>query len=122
MTGTDLGVTSVQFLLASALGLFLFVGLINLVVVQYGRGALQSAVEQGVRAGSLTGDPGDCESRINSVVSQLLAGRMSDDLVVACSSTDGLMSASALATFASWTPLTGDFRVELTSRALIEQP
>ena len=114
--------TSVQFLLASALGLFLFVGLINLVVVQYGRGALQSAVEQGVRAGSLTGDPGDCESRINSVVSQLLAGRMSDDLTVGCSSADGLMSATASATFSSWTPLTDHFRVELTSRALIEPP
>ena len=122
MTGADRGVTSIQFLLASALGLLLFVGLINLVVVQYGRGALQSAVEQGVRAGTLTGDPGDCESRINSVVSQLLAGRMSDDLVARCSSTDGLIYASASATFDSWTPLSGDFQVELTSQALIEPP
>ena len=38
----DRGITSVQFLLASGLGMLLFLALANLVVVQYGRGALRS--------------------------------------------------------------------------------
>lgn len=111
-----------QFLLASALGLLLLIGLLNLVVVQYGRGALQSALEQGVRAGSLRGDVRECEETIHSVVGQLLAGRMSDHIAVRCSSGAGVVSASASATFPSWTPFTGDFEVELSGRALIEPP
>lgn len=122
MTSAEEGLTSVQFLLASALGLVLAISLLNLTVVQYGRGALQSALEQGVRAGSLHGDLRACEETINSVAGQLLAGRMSDGLTFECSSASGLISASASATFPSWSPLTGDFQVQLESRALIEPP
>ncbi len=109
-------------MLASALGLMLVVSLVNLVVVQYGKGALQSAVEQGVRAASVTGDIAECEEKIRSVVGQLLAGRMSDDLAAACSSSAGLISGSVSATFPSWTPLTTEFRVHLSGRAVMEPP
>lgn len=122
MRGAEEGFTSVQFLLASVLGLVLAIGLLNLVVVQYGRGALQSALEQGVRAGSLRGDLRACEETINSVVGQLLSGRMSDGLAVDCSSASGLITASASVAFPSWSPLSGDFRVQMESRALIEPP
>lgn len=116
------GLASVEFLLASALGFLLLVAFLNLVVFQYGRGALQSALEQGVRVGSLNGDAGACEEKVNSVLGQLLAGRMSDGLRVECFAASGLISASASARFPSWTPLTSDFRFELTSRATIEPP
>jgi len=48
------GVTSGQFLLASALALLLFLALANLVVVQYGRGAVRSALDQGARVGAIS--------------------------------------------------------------------
>lgn len=118
----DRGVSSIQFILASALGLFLFVALANLVVIQYGRGALQSALEQGVRAGSLRGELSVCEGKAADVVGQLLGGRMSDDLAISCELAGASMVASGVAVFPSWTPFTQDFQIELTSEAAIEPP
>ena len=120
--GCDRGVSSVQFVLASALGLFLFVAVCNLVVVQYGRGALQSALEQGVRAGSIGGDASACADRAEDVLNQLLGGRMSDDLVIGCRIAGSGIVASGAGTFPSWTPLASDFSVDLSSEAVIEPP
>ncbi|HEX6301463.1 MAG TPA: hypothetical protein VF148_13440 [Acidimicrobiia bacterium] len=115
----DCGVTSVQFVLASALALILFLALANLVVVQYGKGAIRSALEQGARAGTTAG-PAVCEETAGRVVSDLLSGRMSDGLVLSCSISGGSMVASASAVFESWTPLTPDFAFSLSSSAVIE--
>jgi len=105
--------------LASALALFLFVALANVVVVQYGRGAIRSALEQGARAGSI-GGVSVCEDTALVVVEDLLGGRMSDDLALTCSVDGSAMVAVATVTFESWTPLTPDFSFTLTSRAVAE--
>lgn len=115
----DRGVSSVQFVLASALVLFLFVALANLVVVQYGRGAIRSALEQGARAGSI-GGIAVCEETAHSVVDDLLGGRMSKDLTLSCSTEGAVVAASASVTFESWTPLTPDFSFSLTGRSVDE--
>jgi hypothetical protein len=115
----DRGVSSVQFVLASALALIVFLALANLVVVQYGKGAIRSALEQGARAGTTAGLSA-CEDTALRVVSDLLGGRMSDGLVLSCSISGGSMVASASAVFESWTPLTPDFAFSLSSSAVIE--
>lgn len=117
---SDQGVTSIQFLLAAALALVFFLALANLVVIQYGRGAIKSALDQGVRAGAISADPRDCEGKALDVVGQLLGGRMSDDFVVVCSATGRLMMARGSAVFESWTPLAPDIEVRLVSQALVE--
>ena len=117
---TQRGVTSVQFLLASALSLILFLAFANLVVVQYGRGALRSALEQGARAGAVSGSPGECEATAGDVVVQLLGGVMSEGLTVRCAVSGGMMVATGEATFESWTLLTPDFEINLSGRAVIE--
>lgn len=106
-------------MVAAALGMLLFLVLANLVVVQYGRGAIRSALEQGARAGSVGGVP-TCEQTVESVVADLLGGRMSDGLTFGCSLVGGLVVADATVVFRSWTPLTPDFEVELVSRAVVE--
>lgn len=118
----DRGVSSVQFLLASALALLFFVVLANLVVVQYGRGAIRSALEQGSRAGALTGDVSACVEKVDDVIGQLLGGRMSDGLEIACVPGPGVMTASASTTFEPWTPLTPQFEVDLSSSSVLELP
>lgn len=116
----DPGVSSVQFVLAAALALILFLALANVVVFQYGRGAVRAALEQGARAGS-TGGVAACEATADQVVDDLLGGRMSDGMVLGCSVSGGLMVASASVTFESWTPLMPDYTFSLTSQAVIEQ-
>lgn len=113
------GLATVQFVLASVLALALFVVFANVVVVQYGRGVLRSALEQGARAGSVSG-VAVCEQVANVVVGDLLGGRMSEGLVVSCELADGAIVASGSATFESWTPLTSDFDISETSRATVE--
>ena len=116
---TDRGLASIQFVLAAALALVVFVMLANLVVVQYGRGALRSALEQGARAGSI-GGAAACERTAESVVSDLLGGAMSDGLVVSCRSSDGAVAAGAEVTFQAWLPLTPDFHIVMESIATEE--
>lgn len=115
----DRGISSVQFLLASGLALILFLALANLVVVQYGRGAVRSALEQGARAGT-SADLASCEETASRVIEDLLGGRMSDGLAMNCELSDGAVVATASGSFESWTPLTPDFGFTLTSRAVAE--
>ena len=115
----DGGLGSVQFALASALALFLFLALANLVVVQYGRGAVRSALEQGVRAGTVSGVV-ECEETAHRVISDLLGGRMSDGLVLSCHVSGGAIGATASVTFDSWTPFAPDFNVSMSSTAVVE--
>lgn len=113
------GVTSIQFLLASGLALVVFVVFANVVVVQYGRGAVRSALEQGARAGTVSGVD-FCESTAAGVVDGLLGGRMSDSFVVWCQFESGSVVAHGSVLFESWTPLTPDFSVSIDARARVE--
>ena len=115
----DSGVTSVQFVLAAGLALVLFLVFANLVVVQYGRGAVRSALEQGARAGTVQGVRG-CEAVASEVVNGLLGGRMSDGVSIQCRLAPGEVVATSSVAFESWTPLTPDFAMTLEARATVE--
>lgn len=117
---SDRGVSSVQFLLASALSVLLFVAFANVVAVQYGRGAIRSALEQGVRAGSISSSPADCEATAREVTRQLLGGRMSDGLVLNCALDGEVIRASATAVFEAWSPLTPDFPISMVAESARE--
>lgn len=119
---SDRGVTSVQFVLASGLGLVVFLVLANLVVVQYGRGAIRSALDQGVRVGAISSSEADCEQRISDVLGQLLGGRMGDGVVFGCEVGPATVSASGSAVFDAWTPFSADFEVDLSATATREIP
>ena len=119
---SDRGISSVQFLIASGLGLVLFIALANVVVVQYGRGAVRSALDQGVRVGSVSQSSERCEQRIDEVLDQLLGGTMGDAVDAGCEISAGMVSASASAVFPSWTPFSADFSVELSATATLETP
>jgi hypothetical protein len=119
---TDRGVSSVQFLLASGLGLLLFLAMGNLVVVQYGRGALRSALDQGARAGAVSSSVDECVNRVEGVLAQLLGGRMGDGVVAGCVVGPEVVTATGRAVFESWTPFTSDFAVEMTAQATRKLP
>ncbi|MGD2060477.1 MAG: hypothetical protein PVF87_06410 [Acidimicrobiia bacterium] len=106
-------------MLASVLAMVLFLMLANLVVVQYGRGAIRSALEQGSRAGTIGGEP-SCETTARRVVQDLLGGRMSDGLALSCSSDGARITATAEGRFEAWTPFVPDFDVSLSSTAVVE--
>lgn len=102
--------------------MLLFVIFANMIVVQYGRGAIRSALEQGVREGSLDGDPLSCQGRVEEVLDQLLGGRMSEGIEASCRSSGATITASATVIFDAWAPLYPDFVIEMRSEAIIELP
>ena len=118
----DRGVTSVQFVVASGLVLFLFLALANLVVVQYGRGAIRSALDQGARVGAISSSAEECERRVADVLGQLLGGRMGDGVTASCQVEATQVLANGAADFDSWTPFTPGFHVEMTAIATREMP
>lgn len=81
---------------------------------------MKSALDQGARAGAVSGSPGDCEARSRAVIDQLLGGRMSDGFTVTCRSAGNLMVVRGSALFEAWTPLMPDFAVDMTSEAFLE--
>lgn len=119
---SDRGITSVQFLLASGLAMLLFLALANLVVVQYGRGAIRSALDQGARTGAVSSSEEECRQRIDDVLGQLLGGRMGDAVVTSCAIGPAVVSATGRAVFGAWTPFTPDFVIEITAQATRESP
>ncbi len=114
------GLSSVQFVLASGLALIFFVALANIVVVQYAKGSMRSALDQGVRAGAVTGSVVDCERRVAEVFNSLLSGSIGDTIAYECRVEGVLMTATASLTVDSWTPFTADFDVELEATATRE--
>jgi len=100
----------------------LFLTLANLVVVQYGRGVLRSALDQGARAGAVSSSVEECRQRTENVLGQLLGGRMGDSVETSCGIGPRMVTASGRAVFVSWTPFTSDFVIEMTAQATRELP
>ncbi len=115
------GFATIQHVVAAGLALVFFVVLSNLVVMQYGRGVLRSALDEGARAGALSGaGPAECHSRVTGVLGDLLSGPLFSDLEWSCSRDGGWMVASATGTLAGWFPLVPDVPLRLEGRASIE--
>lgn len=117
---SDRGLSSVQFLLASGLALIFFAALANVVVVQYARGSMRSALDQGVRAGVVNHSVSACESRIQSVAGGLIGGTIGDTLTFRCQVKGPMMVAEGSLTVESWTLFTTDFHVTVEAGAALE--
>ena len=71
----DAGFTTIQYVVATAFSLLLFVLVANLLVDLYERGAVRDALDEGVRAGVPIGaTAADCEARAHDVVRSIANG------------------------------------------------
>ena len=65
------GMTTVQYVAATAFSLIVFVMMANFIVFLYARGVVRAAVDEGARAGGRFGaTTGECESRARDVLDQ----------------------------------------------------
>ena len=119
------GMTTVQYVAATAFSLIVFVMMANFIVFLYARGVVRAAVDEGARAGGRFGaTTGECESRARDVVGDLLAGRLGSDVSVQCESADeDEMHATVHVTLHGWLPgLVPDWTFSLDARSLKEHP
>lgn len=96
-------------------------GVANLVVVQYGQGAVRSSLEEGVRAGSRVGaGEGECLAAARDSLANLLGGAMGGGIVVSCALGDGRIVATAEGSFPGWLPGIAEFVVDAEALAVKE--
>jgi hypothetical protein len=118
------GMTTVQYVAATAFSLIAFVMMANFIVFLYARGVVRAAVDEGARAGSRFGaTTAECDSRASDVLGDLLAGRLGSDVTVRCESNGDEMHASVHVTLHGWLPaLVPDWTFTLDARSVKEHP
>ncbi len=117
----DDGFITAQFIAAVAFSLLLLVLIANVVIVQYARGVVRSAAEEGAQAGSrLSATQVDCEARANEVLDTLLGGAIGSGVTVDCSIGATEVSATVNYTFRPWLPLIPSWSGSQTSFAVKE--
>jgi hypothetical protein len=123
-SGED-GMTTVQYVAATAFSLIVLVMLANFIVFLYARGVVRASVDEGARAGSRFGaTAAECESRARDVLGDLLAGSLGRDVRVRCESpNDDEMHATVHVTLRGWVPgLVPDWTFALDARSVREHP
>lgn len=120
---SEAGLATVQHVLAAALAMLLFAALANLVTVQYVRGAVRAALDEGVRQGSVLGaGAGECERRIASALGDLLAGPYGQGIDVACREDGGWIRAEATGRLPVWVLPVDDLGFRFEAQAVRETP
>jgi hypothetical protein len=114
--------TTVQFVTATAISLFVFVVLANLAVALYARGAIRAAIDEGARAGApIDSSVAECERRANDALDDLLGGRMRAAVHVGCVDSFGTVRARADVEIVGWIPgVIPDWAFTLTATAVKE--
>lgn len=97
------GFISVEYMMAVAFTLLFLVMMTNLVVVQYGRGVVRAAVDEGARAGALVDNSLDrCNERATSMLDNISGIGKAND--VRCIIEGDQVEARASVQFAAWLP------------------
>lgn len=121
-SGSSHGFTTVSFVVAVGFSMLFFVLLTNLMAVQYGRGVVRAALDEGARYGARYGATGDaCEDRIKEVLVGLLGGAMRSGVSYECERDSSRTRAGAEVVFPAWLPGVPEFRFEMAATAAVER-
>jgi hypothetical protein len=119
----ECGFTTIQYVVATAFSLLLFVLVANLLVDLYERGAVRDALDEGVRAGvpvAATAD--DCLARAHDVVQSIASGSSLRVEQLSCVRDGNRVVATAHVSLRSWFPMVlPDWRLSLRASAHREQ-
>lgn len=116
------GFTTAGFVVAAGFSMLFFVLLANLMAVQYGRGVVRVALDEGARHGARYGaaDPA-CELRIREVLGGLLGGEMGSGVSYRCERDSSRTNATAEVVFPAWIPGVPEFRFKMAATAAAER-
>ena len=101
----ETGFVSVQYIVATAFSLLFLVLMVNIVVVQYARGVVRTAADEGVRAGARVVDNPErrCEDRARDALEA--GGKLTAGTTVTCTVDGNRIQATTDASFEPWLPL-----------------
>jgi hypothetical protein len=115
------GFTTIEYVMATALSLLLFLIAANLLVDVYERGALRDALDEGVRAGVPIGANAQrCETAARAVINSVAPSLHPDEL--SCAFEGTRVVARAHVSLPSWLPmLIPPWHLDLRSQAVRER-
>ena len=113
------GFTTIQYVVATAFSLLLFVMVANLLVDLYERGAVRDALDEGVRAGvPAPSSAEDCLARSRAVVASIASGSSLRVDSMTCRHDGDRVVADARISLRSWFPmLLPDWQIDLRASA-----
>ena len=114
--GSELGFITAQFMVVAALSMAFMALLLYLIALQYARGVLRSALDEGVRVGAPpAATESDCLRGTSRVLADLMAGPLGQDVTISCVFLNDRVVASAQGAFAGWFPGVPDvsFQIEV---------
>ena len=114
--GSERGFITAQFMVVAALSMAFMALLLYLIALQYARGVLRAALDEGVRVGApAAATESDCLRGTSRVLADLMAGPLGQDVTISCVFLDDLVVASAQGAFAGWFPGVPDvsFQIEV---------
>jgi hypothetical protein len=116
------GFTTIQYVIAVAWSLLLFVLVANFLVDLYARGAVRDALDDAVRAAAPAPAPVPvCEERAREVLRGLVRGPLVRARIE-CATSGAFVTADARVTLRSWLPmLVPDWHITLHAVALREE-
>lgn len=117
----EAGFVSAQFLVAVALSLLLLAAMSNVLVQRYALAAVQTALDEAVRAGGLQGATGlDCATRARQTVQSLLGGSYGQRVQLGCTRQGQNVHAWAQVDFPGWGPMVPTLATQLQADAVAE--
>lgn len=118
------GMTTIQYVAATALSLFVFVMMANFIVFFYARGVARAAVDEAARTGGRNGASlSQCEARARDMLHDLLGGSMRAEVQpVHCRQDGAVVRASTDVHLVGWIPgVTPDWAFTLTGQSVKER-
>lgn len=105
----EAGFVTIQHVWIIATSLVLLAMFANVIVAQYGRGVVRSALDEGVRAGArvtagAVAAQAACEAVATAARRDLLGGEMGDAVDIGCTVAPDRVTATARVTFPAWFP------------------
>ncbi len=98
--------------------MLLVVGMIQVVTYQYVRGAVMTALERGVRVGSVIGTgAAECRAAIADSLAEVLGGVVGESVVVDCADDSEWVQAWARGTVPAWLPGWEGFSLHIETAA-----
>ncbi|MGZ8754559.1 MAG: hypothetical protein ACXW15_05175 [Acidimicrobiia bacterium] len=123
--GGEAGFTSLQFAVMAFFTMVIFAAVVNLVAMQYQRGSVRVALDEGARLGaSAAHSEADCERVADSILrgddSGLLRGTLGEGIEINCEIIGGEMVATAVGSSAWWIGGLSDLEFAMEGHAVVE--
>lgn len=121
----EAGFTSLQFAVMAFFTMVIFAAVVNLVAMQYQRGSVRVALDEGARLGaSAAHSEGDCERVADAILrgddSGLLRGTLGEGIEINCEIIGGEMVATAVGSSAWWIGGLSDLEFAMEGHAVVE--